>query len=120
MVGDVAASLAWNGEPVPGLRGGSRAAFMSRTSSADVSRVGQPRNRSGTITRAVRDIGRQAAVADFHGLKVRGAVAWWLWGAAHILFLVGGRKRVGRASRVDVGLSDLQARIASYHRPVHE
>jgi hypothetical protein len=26
-----------------------------------------------------------------HGLKVRGAVAWWLWGAAHILFLVGGR-----------------------------
>ena len=67
---------------------------MSRTSSAGVSRAGQRRNRSATVTRAdIATIGRQAAVADLHGLKVRGAVAWWLWGAAHILFLVGGRNR---------------------------
>ena len=39
-------------------------------------------------------IGRQAAVADFGFIQVRGALAWWLWGAAHIAFLAGGRNRV--------------------------
>jgi hypothetical protein len=38
-------------------------------------------------------IGRQAAVADFGGVRVRGAPAWWLWGAAHIAFLIGVRNR---------------------------
>lgn len=32
-------------------------------------------------------IGRSSAVADFNGLKVSGAIAWWLWGIAHVLFL---------------------------------
>src|SRR5437016_168402 len=39
-------------------------------------------------------IGRQAAVADFGGIRVRGAAAWWLWGAAHIAFLIGVRNRI--------------------------
>jgi CheY-like chemotaxis protein len=38
-------------------------------------------------------IGRQAAVADFGGVRVRGAPAWWLWGTAHIAFLIGVRNR---------------------------
>ena len=32
-------------------------------------------------------IGRQSAVADFGRVKLTGALAWWLWGAVHILFL---------------------------------
>lgn len=39
-------------------------------------------------------IGRQAAVAEFGKFRFKGALAWWLWGAAHIAFLVGGRNRV--------------------------
>ena len=39
-------------------------------------------------------IGRQAAVADFGGVRVRGAPAWWLWGTAHIAFLIGVRNRI--------------------------
>ena len=39
-------------------------------------------------------IGRKSAVADFGFIRVRGTLAWWLWGAAHIAFLVGGRNRV--------------------------
>jgi hypothetical protein len=42
----------------------------------------------------VQTIGRQAAVADFAGIRVRGAAAWWLWGAAHIAFLIGARNRI--------------------------
>jgi NADH dehydrogenase FAD-containing subunit len=31
---------------------------------------------------------RQTAVADFGRAQVTGAVAWWLWGAVHLFFLV--------------------------------
>lgn len=30
-------------------------------------------------------------MADFGWLWLKGALAWWLWGAVHILFLVGAR-----------------------------
>jgi NADH dehydrogenase/putative oxidoreductase len=36
-------------------------------------------------------------VAEFGQLRLSGPVAWWLWGVAHILFLVGGRNRFGVA-----------------------
>ncbi|HNA81983.1 MAG TPA: quinol oxidase, partial [Thiobacillaceae bacterium] len=39
-------------------------------------------------------IGRQAAVADFNGLRITGALAWWLWGAVHVGFLLGMRNRI--------------------------
>jgi hypothetical protein len=31
---------------------------------------------------------------DLGGIRVRGAPAWWLWGAAHIAFLIGARNRI--------------------------
>ena len=34
-------------------------------------------------------IGRKCAVIEFPRLTLRGFVAWWLWGIAHIYFLVG-------------------------------
>ncbi|MDA8586413.1 NAD(P)/FAD-dependent oxidoreductase [Rhodobacteraceae bacterium] len=37
-------------------------------------------------------IGRHAAVADFGRIKLSGAVAWFLWGGAHIYFLIGVRR----------------------------
>ncbi len=39
-------------------------------------------------------IGRKAAVADILGLKLSGAVAWWLWSFVHVAFLVDVRARV--------------------------
>jgi hypothetical protein len=39
-------------------------------------------------------IGRKSAVADFGFVRLRGAMAWWLWGIVHVLFLVGSRNRV--------------------------
>jgi NADH dehydrogenase len=34
-------------------------------------------------------IGRKCAVIEFPLLTLRGFVAWWIWGIAHIYFLVG-------------------------------
>ncbi len=39
-------------------------------------------------------IGRKAAVADFGFVKLHGGLAWWLWGAVHLGFLVGLRNRI--------------------------
>jgi NADH:ubiquinone reductase (H+-translocating) len=38
-------------------------------------------------------IGRRAAVADFHGLKLRGTVGWLAWLLVHIYYLIGFRNR---------------------------
>ncbi|MBV8397901.1 MAG: NAD(P)/FAD-dependent oxidoreductase [Acetobacteraceae bacterium] len=42
-------------------------------------------------------IGRKEAVADFGRLKLTGRLAWLVWGAAHIYFLVGFRNRIAVA-----------------------
>jgi NADH dehydrogenase len=42
-------------------------------------------------------IGRSAAIVDFGRVKLKGAPAWWVWGIAHIYFLIGGRSRVAVA-----------------------
>jgi NADH dehydrogenase len=39
-------------------------------------------------------IGRKVAVADFGFLRLSGLLAWWLWGAVHIFFLIGFRNRI--------------------------
>jgi len=42
-------------------------------------------------------IGKRAAVADFGFLRMTGRPAWWLWGLAHIYFLIGLRYRLAVA-----------------------
>lgn len=39
-------------------------------------------------------IGRNKAVADIRGLKMRGFVAWFLWVVVHVMFLVSFRNRI--------------------------
>ncbi|HEU5468478.1 MAG TPA: quinol oxidase, partial [Steroidobacteraceae bacterium] len=39
-------------------------------------------------------IGRRAAVIAYKRLRLRGWIAWWLWGAAHVYFLVSLRNRI--------------------------
>ncbi|QDZ09048.1 NAD(P)/FAD-dependent oxidoreductase [Sphingomonas panacisoli] len=44
---------------------------------------------------SLAQIGKRKAIADFGWIKLRGAPAWWLWGLAHIYFLVSVRARLG-------------------------
>ncbi|RDD96361.1 NAD(P)/FAD-dependent oxidoreductase [Paracoccus pantotrophus] len=39
-------------------------------------------------------IGRNAAVIEFSRFKMTGWFAWWIWGIAHIYFLIGARSRL--------------------------
>jgi NADH dehydrogenase len=38
-------------------------------------------------------IGRRAAVADLHGLKLKGTIGWLAWLLVHIYYLIGFRNR---------------------------
>ncbi len=39
-------------------------------------------------------VGRRAAIIDFGWLRLHGGLAWWVWGIAHIYFLIGMRNRL--------------------------
>ena len=39
-------------------------------------------------------IGRNAAVIEYGRFRMRGWLAWWVWGIAHIYFLIGARSRL--------------------------
>jgi putative oxidoreductase len=95
-IGDTALALAWEGQPAPGL------APAAKQEGAYVASVLRARLRDRKAPPPFRyrhqgslaTIGRKSAVADFGRIKLTGAMAWWLWGAVHVLFLVGLRNRL--------------------------
>lgn len=98
-VGDTALSEAWNGKPVPGLAPAAKqqGAYVARIIKARLEgRTGLPPFRYRHLGN-LATIGRQAAVVDFGGFRLSGALAWWLWGVAHVFFLVDTRKRLSVA-----------------------
>ena len=42
-------------------------------------------------------IGKRAAIVDLGWIKLRGRLAWWTWGIAHVYFLIGLRNRLAVA-----------------------
>jgi NADH dehydrogenase/putative oxidoreductase len=94
-VGDTAASSGWAGQAVPGLAPAAKqgGAYVARLIRARIAGRADPAPFRYRHLGSLATIGRQSAVADFGFVRVRGSLAWWLWGAAHIVFLVGGRNR---------------------------
>jgi NADH dehydrogenase len=46
---------------------------------------------------SLAQIGKRKAIIDFGRIKLRGSLAWWIWGIAHIYFLIGLRHRLSVA-----------------------
>ena len=96
VAGDLAALTQANGSPVPGV------APAAKQMGNHVARLIAARlaGRTDTTAFAYQDwgnlatIGRMAAVVDLRGLRFSGALAWWFWLAAHVLFLIGFRNRL--------------------------
>jgi NADH dehydrogenase len=95
VVGDTAAVKDAKGQPVPGI------APAAKQMGKHAARVIAARLAGRTEAKPFRyrhagslaTIGRSAAIADFGWLKVKGWLAWWLWGIAHIYFLIDFRSR---------------------------
>lgn len=98
-IGDTALSEAWDGKPVPGLAPAAKqqGAYVARAIRRRLAGRKPPRPFRYKHMGSLATIGRKAAVCDFGRLRLTGAPAWWLWGAVHILFLVGARNRISVA-----------------------
>ena len=95
VIGDTASVKQEDGSPVPGI------APAAKQQGAFVARVIRARLEGRPVPAAFRyrhqgslaTIGRRAAIIDFGRLRLKGALAWWIWGIAHIYFLIGTRSR---------------------------
>ena len=99
VIGDTATINAWRGSPVPGIAPAAKqmglhvAQTIKRRLQGDTrSRPFRYRNSGNLAT-----IGKRSAVIDFGWIKIRGRFAWWIWGLAHIYFLIGLRNRLAVA-----------------------
>ena len=99
VIGDTATINAWHGNPVPGI---APAAKQRACTSRKQSRGGWPADSRAVHFRYrnsgnLATIGKRSAVIDFGWIKIRGWLAWWIWGLAHIYFLIGLRNRLAVA-----------------------
>lgn len=97
-VGDTIAIDGPDGKPVPGI------APAAKQEGRYVAGVIKARLRGETSAPfryqhagSLAQIGKRKAVIDFGRIKLRGTLAWWIWGIAHIYFLIGLRNRLSVA-----------------------
>ncbi|OYR17074.1 NAD(P)/FAD-dependent oxidoreductase [Brucella grignonensis] len=99
VIGDTALVEGPDGKPVPGIAPAAKQqgayvakVIRSRTSGKAIPAPFRYRHQGNLAT-----IGRGAAVVDMGRIKLKGAIAWWVWGIAHIFFLIGTRSRAAVA-----------------------
>jgi NADH dehydrogenase len=99
IIGDTATIDAWHGRPAPGIAPAAKqqglhaaAAIKRRLAGDSAPRPFRYRHAGNLAT-----IGKRSAVIDFGWLTMRGWIAWWVWGFAHIYFLIGVRNRLAVA-----------------------
>ena len=97
-VGDTATIADASGNPVPGI------APAAKQEGRYVAALIKARLNGGTLppfrykhAGSLAQIGKRKAVIDFGWIKLRGNLAWWIWGIAHIYFLIGLRNRLSVA-----------------------
>ncbi|HUX72748.1 MAG TPA: NAD(P)/FAD-dependent oxidoreductase [Steroidobacteraceae bacterium] len=98
-IGDTANIAAWHGKPVPGIAPAAKqqglhvaATIKQRLRGRRAPRPFRYRHSGNLAT-----IGKRSAVIDFGWIRIRGHIAWWVWGLAHIYFLIGVRNRLAVA-----------------------
>ncbi|RWE84496.1 MAG: NAD(P)/FAD-dependent oxidoreductase [Mesorhizobium sp.] len=96
VIGDTAHVLRPDGKPVPGVAPSAKqegkhvaAMIKARLAGDTATRPFQYRHAGDLAT-----IGKRAAAIDFGWIKLTGWLAWWLWGIAHIYFLIDFRNRL--------------------------
>jgi NADH dehydrogenase len=97
-VGDTVTIAAPDGNPVPGIAPAAKqqGRYVAAAIKARLSGRTLPPFRyqhAGSLAQ----IGKRKAVIDFGKIKLRGTLAWWIWGIAHIYFLIGLRHRLSVA-----------------------
>jgi NADH:ubiquinone reductase (H+-translocating) len=100
VIGDTATVNVWNGKPAPGIAPAAKqqGAHVARSIKQRLAGDSSPRPFHYRHAGDLATIGKRSAVIDFGWCKLKGWVAWWVWGFAHIYFLIGLRNRFSVAS----------------------
>jgi NADH dehydrogenase len=119
VLGDTAAVLQ-DGKPVPGLAPAAKqqGAYAAKAIRARLDHKVAPPPFRYWHQGSLATIGKHAAIIERGNLRARGWLAWWLWGVAHIYFLIGTRSRFAVAwSWLWIYLSGVHsARLITTHR----
>jgi NADH dehydrogenase len=97
-IGDTVSIAGPDGKPVPGIAPAAKQQGRYVAESIKARLRGEATtpfryHHSGSLAQ----IGKRKAVIDFGAIKLRGTIAWWIWGIAHIYFLIGLRNRLSVA-----------------------
>ena len=98
-IGDAAIVLRPDGRPVPGIAPAAKqeGVYVAKVIRARLAGAPAPPPFRYKHAGDLATIGKRRAVIDFGWIKLRGALAWWLWGFTHIYFLIGVRNRLSVA-----------------------
>ncbi|MER9681046.1 NAD(P)/FAD-dependent oxidoreductase [Mesorhizobium sp. M0184] len=96
VIGDAAHVLRPDGRLVPGVAPAAKqqGRHVATAIKARLAGDATPRPFSYRHDGDLATIGKRAAAIDFGWIKLTGRLAWWLWGLAHIYFLIGFRNRL--------------------------
>jgi NADH dehydrogenase len=99
VIGDTSHVATETGDMVPGIAPAAKQAgrHVAETVRKRLDGDHTPRPFVYTSAGDLATIGRSAAVIDFGRFHLTGRPAWWLWGIAHIFFLIGLRNRIAVA-----------------------
>ncbi len=99
VIGDTASVKQEDGKPVPGIAPAAKqqGAYVARVIKARLASKPAPAPFKYFHQGSLATIGKRAAVIDFGRIKLKGGLAWWIWGLAHIYFLIGTRSRLAVA-----------------------
>jgi len=91
VVGDAASVVTAGGGRVPGVAPAAKqqGRYVARVITARMHGAAAPAAFAYVNAGSLATIGRKCAVIEFPFVTLRGWLAWWLWGIAHIYFLVG-------------------------------
>jgi NADH dehydrogenase len=98
-IGDAAIVLRPDGRPVPGIAPAAKqeGVYVAKVIRARLAGAPAPPPFRYKHAGDLATIGKRRAVIDFGWIKLKGTLAWWLWGFAHIYFLIGVRNRLSVA-----------------------
>jgi len=91
VIGDAASVATADGGRVPGVAPAAKqqGRYVARVITARMHGAAAPAAFAYVNAGSLATIGRKCAVIEFPFVTLRGWLAWWLWGIAHIYFLVG-------------------------------
>lgn len=112
VIGDTALVKWGEDQSVPGIAPAAKqqGSFVAKCIRAMLKGVPAPETFTYRHQGNLATIGRKVAVIEFGKFKLKGILAWWIWGLAHIYFLIGTRSRLAVAwSWLWIYLSGLQS-----------